>query len=289
MPRRLRIHVPCGFYHVTLRGNHRQDIFTNRPDRTLLNIIVARAIERYGARLHAYCWMSNHLHFLLQAGDEPLSLPMRQIASEFAKARQADLSTTGHFFERRYHATLVESTDYLFTALRYVHLNPLQAGLVGELDEYPWSSHHNYLGRRHDPWLTTSFLLEKFDAVRARAQVAYARFMATETSALTSPFPEGAFIFGSDDFVRAHSGLNRQARSGQPLQDLIVEACGKFAVDPIKLDSPIRSRLLAKVRAWIAHQAEVRGIATRSAVARALGRSEGTLREAVLRYARELE
>jgi hypothetical protein len=72
MPRPLRIHAPQGFYHVTLRGNHRQAIFTQDCERTLLNIIVARAMNKFEARLHAYCWMTNHLHLIVQVSDEPL-------------------------------------------------------------------------------------------------------------------------------------------------------------------------------------------------------------------------
>jgi putative transposase len=77
MPRRPRIHVEGGHYHVTLRGNHRQPIFVVESDRALLNVIVRRAIDRYSLRLHAYCWMRNHLHLLVQVGCEPLSNPMR--------------------------------------------------------------------------------------------------------------------------------------------------------------------------------------------------------------------
>jgi len=67
MPRKLRVHVPGGIYHVTLRGNHRQPIFRQHGERKLLNLIVARAIERFEAKVHAYCWMTNHLHLLVRA------------------------------------------------------------------------------------------------------------------------------------------------------------------------------------------------------------------------------
>ena len=85
MPRPLRIHVPGGFYHVTLRGNHRQDIFHHARERSLLNIIVARALEKHQAGLHAFCWMTNHLHFLIRIGEAPLGRLMQQIASEYAR------------------------------------------------------------------------------------------------------------------------------------------------------------------------------------------------------------
>lgn len=289
MPRRPRIHVPGGFYHVTLRGNHRQPIFHSDADPLLLNKIVARALEKFDARLHAYCWMSNHLHFLIQVGIEPLARPMRQIAAEFARAMQIKLTTTGHFFERRYHATLIEATDYLFTVLRYIHRNPVEAGIASVAGGYRWSSHHAYAGRPHESWLTTTFILEKFSPVRIDAIQAYVEFVSAEPDELASPFPEGAFIFGSDDFIERIRGASRESRSAQQLQDLISEACRRFEIAQEILISPVRNRFLTMVRAWIANQANERGIANRSDVARALGRSEGSLRRAILAYPSELD
>jgi putative transposase len=289
MPRRPRIHVAGGFYHVTLRGNHQQPIFHRDSDRVLLNTIVARAISKYDARLHAYCWMSNHLHFLMQVAVEPLAMPMRQIAAEFARDMQIRMATTGHFFERRYHATLIEATDYLFTVLRYIHNNPVAANLCARPDQYPWSSHHAYLGLRQETWLTTEFILGKFGQDRAAAIRGYETFMSPDHDQNAEPFPEVAFIFGSDEFIERIHGVDRKSRSKQELLSLMAEACQRFQVTPERLASPTRDSYLTKVRAWIAHQARVRGIANRSAVARALGRSEGTLRSAILRHPAELD
>lgn len=289
MPRRLRIHVPGGFYHVTLRGNHQQAIFHCDGDRSLLNKIVSRALDKYGSRLHAYCWMSNHLHLLVQVGNEPLSCLMRQIAAEFARAMQIKSETTGHFFERRYHATLIEATDYLFTVLRYIHWNPVRAGLCRTVDGYRWSSHHAYASHRCEPWMTTSYILNKFNASSGSAIQGYLDFMNVPQEEMDSPFPEGAFIFGSDQFVERIRGVDKHVLSKQLLSELIAEACMRFEVTPERLSGAGRDRYLTKVRGWIAHQAGKRGISNRSEVARALGRSEGALRRAILLYPGELE
>jgi putative transposase len=169
MPRRLRVHVPGGFYHVTLRGNHQNAIFFNDGDRRLLNKIVARAIKTFETRAHAYCWMSNHFHLLLQIGTHPLARPMRQIASEYARAMQISLGTTGHFFERRYHANLVDADSYLLELVRYIHLNPVRAGIAASPSVFRWSSHHAYLGTRADDWVTTDFVLQMFSSEPSRA------------------------------------------------------------------------------------------------------------------------
>jgi putative transposase len=292
MPRRLRIHQPGGFYHVTLRGNHQRAIFFAESDRSLLNIIVARSIERFGARLHAYCWMGNHIHMVMQIGAEPLSSPMRQIASEFARAMQIKLETTGNYFERRYHAILVDADSYLMELLRYVHLNPVRAGVVREVSQYPWSSHHAYVGVRSEPWMTTDFCLRMFDRDRKRAVAAYRNFVATDVRDDWDPSCAAIQVTNAppqDNNIAHIQELPQVVRQRQTLKDLIAEACKRFGIDAIEFESPVRDAYLTKARAWIAHQATQRRVASRSAVARALGRTESTLRHAIRMYPSEVE
>ena len=293
MPRRLRIHVPGGFYHVTLRGNHQQAVFVAAEDRLLLNKIVSRAIAGFDARLHAYCWMSNHLHFLIQVGAVPLSSPMRQIASEFARAMQIKLATTGHFFERRYHATLVDADSYLLELLRYIHLNPVRAGIVQDPSHFPWSSHHAYIGARIEAWLTTDFLLQMLAENRERAVAAYKGFVSSDGfEAWAAKFeskdrnPE---LFGSDEFIVRIERQTARPSQKSALTELIDEACNQFNIERDSLDSPVRDPYRTQVRAWIAVQARERNLAGLSAVARALGRDESTLREAIKAHHKDIE
>ena len=101
MPRPSRVHVPDGFYHVVLRGNHREILFGSGADRQVLNDIVADVVRSHGARVHGFCWMSNHLHALLQVADSPLGKTMQRIAMRYARHRHKSLQTIGHLFERR--------------------------------------------------------------------------------------------------------------------------------------------------------------------------------------------
>jgi REP element-mobilizing transposase RayT len=289
MPRRPRIHLPGGFYHVTLRGNHRRAIFVEEGDQRLLNTIVARAVERFGARVHAYCWMTNHIHLLLQAGAEPIGNPMRNIAAEFARAMQAKLATTGHFFERRYHATLVDSDSYLLQLIRYIHRNPVEARIVERVGDYPWSSHHSYVGSRCEDWLTVGFGLRIFSANRAEAIAAYRQFLDAphqDEPWLAEMASNGGaeLVVGSEEFLMRV--LEEPVVDGlrQSLQDLIEEGCRRFAVSMPRLESKLHDPYAARVRAWIARQAQTRHIASLAAVARALGRNEATLRYAMRRY-----
>jgi putative transposase len=292
MPRRLRIHVPAGVYHVTLRGNHREPIFFVGSDRNLFNLIVARALDKFEARLHAYCWMTNHVHLVLQAGKHPISRPMHDIAAEFARAMQLKLQTTGHFFERRYHAVLVDTDTYLLELVRYVHRNPVDAGTAPSIDGYPWSSHHNYIGARFDSWVTTNLVSGMFSAERSKAVTAYRAFVDAHDAAGWKPSHATAAnvaIMGSEEFVARAMRTAAPLEMRQSFEELLQEACRRFEVDRELLTSPVRNKYIAKVRAWIAYQAGQRGIATLAAVARQLGRTEGALRYAIRAHPDDVE
>jgi putative transposase len=296
MPRRLRVHLPGGFYHATLRGNHRQPVFRAETDRHLLNAIVAKSLEKCSARLHAFCWMTNHLHFLMQVSDEPLGGVMREIASNYARAFQQQLATTGHLFERRYHATLVEADSYLLELLRYIHLNPVKAGIAQRAAGYRWSSHHAYAGGVGPGWLTTDFILPMFAPEPGAAHAAYRTFLALELpdDAIDEAKLGQTAILGSKEFVARVAGAVPNAApamarpTGQRLEDLLSEACNRFDIDKQVLLSEARDAKLIRARAWFAQQATERSVASLSAVARFLKRDRATLRHAMRLYAKSL-
>jgi len=289
MPRKPRIHVYGAFYHVTLRGNHRQDIFFCDDDRLLLNGIVADVIEHLGARVHAYCWMTNHIHLLVQVGEVPLSRVMLRIASRYARSVQKRFQTTGHLFECRYHAVLVDADEYLLTLIRYIHLNPVEACMTGSVDDYPWSSHHNYVGARTDTWVTTSFAWSMWHAERDRAIHVYRQFMGESSNRSSRAYtdelnPNDTRILGCDTFVAAVQGLAWRPKSHKTLDQLIDEACTLHAVSREQLSKPGRSRAVARARAWVAQQASAHRIASLASVAALFGRDESTLRKSAQRY-----
>jgi REP element-mobilizing transposase RayT len=289
MARTPRIHVPGAFYHVTLRGNHQQDIFFTAGDRSLFTENMSVAVERLGARLHAYCLMTNHVHLLIQVGDEPLGRLMLRIAGCYARKVQKRLGTTGHLFEKRYHPTLIDADRYLLAVLRYIHLNPVAAKIVTRAADYRWSSHHSYSGTRTEPWVKTDFILAMFDSERGRAVAAYRRFIDSDDSIadqcpLDQRNPHDSRVLGDDQFVARLRSHFWQAPSRKTVDDLIGEACDLFAVRPEALQAPGRERQLAKARAWVAHQAVSLRIATLSDVARRFGRTEGALRQGARRH-----
>jgi len=289
MPRKTRIHVPGAFYHVTLRGNHRQDIFFCDDDRRLLNGIVAEVIEQLYARVHAFCWMSNHVHLLIQVSDTPLWRIMLRIASRYARQVQRRFHTTGHLFECRYHAVLVDADEYLLTLIRYIHLNPVDARMVANADAYAWSSHHNYTGSRRDPWVTTEFALGMLHRDGERARELYRRLLDDRINQPSAPYtdelnPNDRRILGCDTFVAHALGWSWQPKSHKTVEQVIDEACKQFSVTRVQLFALTRSRRATHARAWITHQVTQLRIASVVQIARLFGRDESALRRSVLRY-----
>lgn len=289
MARKPRIHIPGAFYHVTLRGNHRQDIFFCDAHRRWLDDIVAEAIQRFKARVHAYCWMSNHVHLLIQVGESPLGRVMLRIASMYARRVQRHLLTTGHLFERRYHAILVDADEYLLTLLRYIHLNPVRAGMVSTPDDYSWSSHAAYSGTAEKDWLTKEFAMRMLHADPASAIETYKRMMQDEwTLASPKPFdllnPADRRVLGDDSFVAHAHGLAWRPKSHETIDSVIARICREAEIEIYMLKSGSRQRVLSRVRAQVAQYCLERRIASLSEVARRFGRDESSLREAVLRY-----
>lgn len=274
-------------YHVTLRGNHQQDIFFIAADRQRFSDLVAEALAKFGARLHAYCYMTNHIHVLVQVGDTPIGKLILRIASRYARTTQARLQTTGHFFERRYHSVLVDADSYFIELLRYIHLNPVDAGMARTPDAYPWSSHHAYSGTRQERWLTTDFGWSLFASEQSRAIDAYRRFIGNALRAENSESPYDAAkcgdprILGSDEFARRLLGASWKPRSRMTLDELVQEASAHFSVNESQLVSARRNAKLVAARAWIVRRAVEEGVASISAVARRLNRDESSMRHAL--------
>lgn len=286
MPRPPRLHVPGAFYHAILRGNHCESLFDQPSDRQRLNDIVEDVLRRTGARVHAFCWMTNHLHALIQVADQPLGKTMQRIAVRYSRFRHRSLRTTGHLFERRYKARLVDVEEYFLTLLHYIHLNPVKARIVNDPAAYPWSSHQAYLGRFALPWLTTDFGLSLFSSDIARARIAYASFMLTSLDhddVEAESHPEDSRILGSDRFVAKLPVATFKPRSSLTLDQLADRVSNAHQISSAELRSLSRVRKLTPIRLEFAAQAVELRIATLAAVARFLNRDPSALTKLIAR------
>ena len=286
MPRKPRIHVPGGFYHVMQRGNGGQDIFLNPTDGRRYLDLLADAAGKFGMRTHGYCLMPNHLHLILQAGAAPLSQVMQSVSQRYTGRINTREKRAGHLFQGRYKAVLVDADSYLLELVRYVHLNPVRAGLAKTPEAWRWSSHRGYLGREAMPLLTTGEVLGRFAKREAAARKAYRAFIA---DGMGAPVPDrfritaGADgrVLGDDGFIEAALGqaeLGAAGREKPPAMAAIIDAVTRaYGVSRNDLTGPSRVRVLSEARGVAVLLARKTGAATPAALAALLGRDASGL------------
>jgi REP element-mobilizing transposase RayT len=279
-------------YHAVLRGNHRQSIFRGSDDFLAFESILPDALERYGVRLHAHCWMSNHVHLALHVDAAPLGNVMRLIACRYARCIQRTVPTTGHLFERRYHARLVATDRYLLALVRYIHQNPVRAGIVADAADYRWSSHRAYLGFDRKFWLTTELALGLLGSDACEALRRYRTLIGQEVDvddarAIRVVVPRGRKSGSSPGDPAAevvpeirNAGVASAARpAAEMFEQIIVEVAAQWRLSAESLAEPGHSPALSQARAEVARRALRRGVATLREVATRLGRAPSTICE----------
>ncbi len=207
MARPLRIEYPGAFYHITARGNEQKDIFRDNKDRQRFLEYLETAIGRYKAVIHVYCLMSNHYHLLLSTPEGNLSQIMRHINGGYTTWFNKKHNRFGHLFQGRYKAILVDADPYAGELSRYIHLNPVRAGMVRRSEQYQWSSYAAYIDKAKPPrWLTTDWLLQYFGQKPAAAKRAHILFVnAAVDRDEEDPLIEATstLILGKTDFINA--------------------------------------------------------------------------------------
>ena len=205
MARQLRIEFPGAFYHVTSRGNERKAIFKSHRDREKFLSYLESASQRYGAIIHVYCLMDNHYHILIETPLGNLSQIMQHINGAYTTYFNVKRQRAGHLFQGRYKSILVEVDEYAKELSRYIHLNPVRAGIVDTPEEYKWSSYPYYAIERKAPqWLFREFILGYFGKKLSVAQKKYKEFVhLLLEQEYESPLVDVAYsvILGSKDFI----------------------------------------------------------------------------------------
>ncbi|MFA6898979.1 MAG: transposase [Desulfurivibrionaceae bacterium] len=212
MARPLRLEFPEAVYHVTSRGNARQDIFIDDSDRERFLAILSNTVHRYNWVCHAYCLMDNHYHLLLETLDPNLSSGMRQLNGMYTQAFNRQHDRVGHVFQGRYKAILIEKDAHLLELCRYIVLNPVAAGIVAQPEAWPWSSCRGTLDADGAAdFLTTTWVLGQFSRNRTQAKVQYRHFIAEELQ--SEPLwntLHGQSFLGSAAFAGKLNGLFKE-------------------------------------------------------------------------------
>ena len=203
MARPLRIEYPGAVYHITSRGNEKKPVFKDDEDRETFLRILTQVNKRYHWLCHAYCLMDNHYHLLVETPDGSLSLGMRQLNGVYTQAFNKRRNRTGHLFQGRYKAILIQKDSHLLEVCRYVVLNPIRAGMVEKPEDWKWSSYRATAGKgQPHPCLTIDWVLGQFSRTRAKAEKEYRQFVKWGIGKETIwNEVKGQSILGEDDFV----------------------------------------------------------------------------------------
>ena len=282
MARKPRIHVDGALYHVMLRGNGGQTIFLSDDDHEAFEALVAEGVSRFGHRIHAYCWMGNHVHLAIQVADTPLSKIMQNLAFRYTRLFNRREKRIGHLFQGRYKALLVDADSYLLELVRYIHLNPVRAKLVADPADHAWSGHLTYLGKAHKEWLTTDWVLSQFALSTGTARKQYENFVRAglregHREEFHRERLEGA-ILGEDHFVEKIISRQATQSSRRISLDAIMQAVAHaWEMGENALQSSSRARTFAQARSAAAYLVAEYGDVTLSSLAKLLNRDVSTL------------
>jgi len=208
MARPLRIEFPGAIYHVTSRGNARQDIFIDDGDRGSFLDLLSIVLERFNWLCHAYCLMGNY-HLLIETPNGNLSKGMRELNGVCTQGFNQRYRRVGHLFQGRYKAILVEKDNHLLSLCRYVVLNPVRVGLIERPEQWRWSSYRATIGLvKRVSFLTIDWILSQFDGRKRVAMEKYKRFV-MEGIDKESPWEtlKGQIFYGTGEFIKQLSGL----------------------------------------------------------------------------------
>jgi REP element-mobilizing transposase RayT len=180
MPRQSRIDAPGALHHVIIRGIERKAIFKDDADRTQFIDRLASIFADSSAPCFAWALMTNHVHLLIRTADTPLSTLMRRLLTGYAMAFNRRHRRHGQLFQNRYKSFLCQEDTYLLELTRYIHLNPLRAGIVkdlGGLDTYLFAGHSVIMGNQQAEWQNDDRILAMFAKTRKAARRKYRQFV----------------------------------------------------------------------------------------------------------------
>lgn len=178
MPRGPRINISGVIHHVINRGNNRQTVFKDEEDYRKYIGLLERYKERYGFKLYTYVLMSNHVHLLIEAREKgSISKIMQGITLAHTRYYNIKYKTSGHVWQGRFKSPIVGEDRYLLEVSRYIELNPVRAGIVEKLEDYPWSSYATHASGKKNPLIEDHIYYESLGNTKEERQARYSEFV----------------------------------------------------------------------------------------------------------------
>ena len=318
MPRQARLDAPGTLHHVMIRGIERSPIFKDDQDREDFISRMGMLVQQTGTKILAWALMRNHVHLLFFSGPDGISRFMRRLLTGYALGYNRRHRRNGHLFQNRYKSIICEEGAYLLELVRYIHLNPLRAGVVksiGGLDHYPWSGHRVLVGKGKNDWQERDYVLHQFYKNEGKAVRGYRKYMEEGKEQGRRPELVGgglirslggwsqvlslrgsrekmeydSRILGDGDFVseiirEAEKKVRRYLPAGgmdNSIDESIKEICVKEGVGEQELRLGVRTREYSGVRAKIAYHLSHEFGISRAEIARQLGVCTSAIAKAI--------
>jgi len=256
MARPLRIQYRGALYHILSRGNEKKNIFLDNGDYEKFIQILAMLPKRFGVVIYGYVLMSNHYHLLVETPEANIVRAIHLLNTVYAVYFNDKYERAGHLFQGRYVAFLIEKEEYLLAVSRYIHLNPVRAGIVaaGAAEDYEWSSCSDYVMRfKKHRWLNREWILSQFDSRENSALKLYRKFIGESEGRQDNPFDnlKSGMVIGSERFLaclrKKIGAINdreipnkRELNNALPLEAIIAAVADEFNVMPSEIKSPRR-------------------------------------------------
>ncbi len=320
MPRQARLDVPGALHHIMVRGIDKTDIFKDDQDRGLFLERLGLNVADGKSTVYAWALMRNHVHILFKSGKDGISCVMRKLLTWYAQYYNRRHNRTGHLFENRYKSILCDEDNYLLALVRYIHLNPVRAGIVKtieELDRYAWCGHRTLVGKAKYPWMDIEGVMSQFGVTHRKAANEYRRFMRegidqgpvkeltggglirsqggwSQVLAMRRRGQQEDFdqrILGGGDFVyqilketeERHLRQLKYTRAGKTIKKIIGEECRRSGINPLELRGGGKRRAVSETRATIAMRGREELGLSAAAIARQVGVSTPAITKAIQR------
>jgi putative transposase len=283
MPRSARIDIPNLLQHVIFRGIERRNIFVDDDDRRNFVNRFSDLLLATETDCLAWALLDNHVHLLLCPHSTPLAKFMRRLLTGYAVTFNHRHQRSGHLFQNRYKSIVCDEEEYLLELVRYIHLNPLRAGIIStleELDLYPWCGHSVLLGQRTLPGQVTTEVLARFGETMKTSRQGYRAFVAdgiamghrndlvgsgSQRRQAAAEQPEDNFrdarVLGRGDFVEQllQQVEEKPSVAELSLDEIVEQVCAKTGLSLTELTSQSRSQQIANTRSIICHKAFASG------------------------------
>ncbi len=280
MPRKARITVVGAVHHIMCRGIEGNPIFRSDDDKRYLLALIERNILRSGYLLYAWCFMENHYHLVIRINEYPLHRFMRMINGPYAQYFRRHQALRGYLFQDRYKSIATQDQLYIEELVRYVHLNPVRAGMcrtVKDLKHYYWSGHGVLVGVRNWAAQNTHDVLQRFGVDTKGARKGYERFLqegcGTDSDVLSTiravnneaenMHSSACWVIGNREFVaRALSQaeerrvkVSHHAKAGVGLEEIACRICSQYNLHPEEIMRRGRNGPVSEARRRLAYEA----------------------------------